>query len=144
MTVIDKNSDGFEETSVADRLIELIASMTDTEQEKLLNYLEPKIPKRKHQRHTGYIFIRYIIDNQKYKGIMKDISGGGVFVETNKSFSIGQEVFMEIPFSNITGSVKIKGLIVRLDENGIGIKFDQTKHIIMDQTRQLIMHNIKK
>ena len=123
MAEFEENSEEFEDVNVTDRLIELITKMTDEEQEKLLKGLESRQPKRKEHRQAGYVDIKYSIDGNDYEGATQDLSRGGVFIETSESFSLGQEVSMEIPFSNSSEIVKIKGEIVRITPEGIGVKF---------------------
>ena len=123
MTEFEEYSEEFEEVSVTDRLIEIITKMTDEEQEKLLKDIESQLPKRKEHRQTGYIDITYSVDGKDYKGVTQDLSRGGLSIETDESFSIGQEISMEIPFSKSSESVKIKGEIVRIIPGGIGVKF---------------------
>ena len=123
MVIIDKNSEGYEEVSVTDRLIELITKMTDEEQEKLLQVLEKSQPKRGEQRQSAFTAMKFSIEGKEYKGVTHDISIGGVFIETNEDFSVGQEIFMDIPFSKSKTSVKKKGKIVRVKSEGIGVRF---------------------
>jgi len=123
MVIIDKNSNGYEEISVTDRLIELITQMTDEEQEKLLKVLEKSQPKRREQRQAAFIDITFSVEGKEYKGVTYDISLGGLFVETNGVFSVGQEILMNIPFSKSKKLVEKKGEIVRVKPEGIGVKF---------------------
>ena len=123
MAIIDKNSEGYEDVSVTDRLIELITKMTDEEQEKLLKVLEKSQPKRREQRQSAFVNIKFSIEGRDYKGVTHDISLGGLFIETDEVFSIGQEISIDIPFSKSQKFVKKKGKIVRVKPEGIGVKF---------------------
>ena len=54
---------------------------------------------------------------------IRDISVGGVFVETSEAFSVGQHV--KLMFSPPGGGepVEINGQVVRILKDGIGVKF---------------------
>ncbi len=54
---------------------------------------------------------------------IRNISLGGTFVETMEIFPIGQEINLSIPFSDQSKYVKVKGKVVRIEEEGIGVKF---------------------
>jgi len=58
-----------------------------------------------------------------YKDYIKDISAGGVFIETRMPFSVGQEVSLAFPLPNYQKYIKIIGEIVRISPHGIGVKF---------------------
>jgi len=53
----------------------------------------------------------------------KDISAGGVFIETRMPFRVGQEALPSFPLSNYQKYIKISGELVRITPHGIGVKF---------------------
>lgn len=123
MAIIDKDSDGYEDVSVTDRLIELITKMTDEEQEQLLKALERRKPKRREARKTAFIDVVFTVDGREFSGVAQDLSLGGIFIETSQEFDVGKEVSMEIPLSNASRSVRVKGRIARVEPGGIGVQF---------------------
>ena len=58
-----------------------------------------------------------------YNDFTKDISFGGVFIETSTPFSVGQEISLTFPIPNQQKHIKITGEIVRISDQGIGVKF---------------------
>lgn len=54
----------------------------------------------------------------------RDISLDGIFVETKDTVAQGEDVQLSIPFSNHDRQIKMKGKVVRISDDGIGIQFD--------------------
>jgi Tfp pilus assembly protein PilZ len=88
---------------------------------------EPAPPKknrdsRKHPRKPFVKSVYFGTQNDYYKGLIQNISRGGVFIETVDSFSVGQVIKLVIPGNDFDKFVAIKAEVVRLAEDGIGVK----------------------
>ncbi len=133
MTTFGKQS---KESSATARLFELIENMSEDEQLTLLKELKqrPFKERRKHERKPFFIVVDYSAEERVYKDWIKNISAGGVFIETHMPFSVGQEVSLTFPLPNYQKYIKIIGKVVRIDLQGIGVRFkmanqDQEKMI---------------
>lgn len=69
------------------------------------------------------------------KLLTKDISSGGVFIETDQSLPLSTQVLMEIQFTpSITHKtdkqtfVKLKGQVLRTTDKGMAIQFLEDQH----------------
>jgi len=87
--------------------------------------------KREHARHTVDIPVGFIVQGRLYQGQIKNmgkegwvknIKTGGVFIETEMSFSIGQVISMTYSSPHFGEKNKI-GKIVWISPQGIGVKF---------------------
>ncbi len=67
--------------------------------------------------------IYYATQDRAYRNLSRDMSVGGLFVETWEPFSVGQMITLSIPLTDNQGSVKFEGEVVRTDPQGIGVKF---------------------
>lgn len=68
--------------------------------------------------------VDYSVGNSVYTAPIKNISNGGVFIETNEPFRIGTDVAMLFSdYSNID-LIKVVGDVVRRIPEGIAVKFD--------------------
>ncbi len=67
------------------------------------------------------IFFNY--RNQQYKGLIKNISRGGVFIETGAKFLFGQSIELLIPNINLDKRRRLQGWIVHSSKSGIGVTF---------------------
>jgi len=80
---------------------------------------------RAHLRELYRKEIVFIAENTEYKGLITDISRGGAFIQTKTKMSLGQTINLCIQGDQSCKDVNIKGWVVRLSPNGIGIKFDR-------------------
>jgi Tfp pilus assembly protein PilZ len=78
---------------------------------------------RRHPRKSYEMLVLYATDHCFYEGSIKDISNGGIFIETNKDLYVGQTLTLAIPTRKPRKEVKLKGEIVRIEPHGLGIKF---------------------
>ena len=85
--------------------------------------LAEKAELRKNARRRFCKAVFLILVNDYYQGMSKNISRGGIFIETRNHFSIGKIIKLVIPGTKIDNGVMIKGKVVHIDQNGIGVKF---------------------
>ena len=129
-----------DETDVTARLIALIKDLSEQEQQELLNDLEERIlkGKRQHERKPFFMVVDYSSNDRVFQDYIQDISVGGVFIETRMPFSIGQEISLTFPLPNYQKSIKIGGVIVRTDSNGVGVEFKIADEDQKDLIKKLI------
>ena len=78
---------------------------------------------RKHPRRSFGRPVLYATRNRFFKGTIKDISKGGVFIEAPDMMAVGQPLTLAIPSGDQGQGLKLKGEIVRIDPNGLAIRF---------------------
>ena len=78
---------------------------------------------RKYPRKPCLKSVFFSCDDQTYAGLIKNISRGGVFIETTDKFFFGQSIELVIPNTRIDGGKPIPGWIVHLSDTGIGVTF---------------------
>ena len=81
--------------------------------------------KRKYTRMLCNVDAGYTSNELFGHEYITDISLGGVFVETGETFPVGQKIRLSIPYSMQEKYVKVEGTVVRVAENGIGVKFHE-------------------
>ena len=74
--------------------------------------------------------VRFKHENKIHNGWIKDISRGGIFIETRLCFPIGKIVVFTIPAKKTGKRIRIKGWIVRHSEAGFAVKFDRRTEFI--------------
>ena len=117
---------------VRGRLFELIFNMSNAEAEELLKKLEYEKEskhevqeKRKYPRKSAFIAVDCLGYNCKFTDFIQNLSVGGLYIETQIPLFVGQELSISFfPLDNEI-LVKITGSIVRIDEKGIGIQFNE-------------------
>ena len=81
--------------------------------------------KRHHERRKYGADIVFVHQDKAYRGIVKNLSLGGTFIVTPSVnlFSKGDLVTLTIPFTSGKRSIKRKGLIIWLNNEGFAIEF---------------------
>lgn len=78
---------------------------------------------RKHDRKDFFMIIDYNVNDQYHRDFIQDISESGVFIKTSQAFSTGQKIQMTFMSPDYQKPFKIKGEIVRIHTDGVGVKF---------------------
>lgn len=82
------------------------------------------VKKRHHPRKAFRLNVRMSHGGSSSEYFARDISLGGVFVETTEKLEAGQKVEISLPFANQNRHIKMNGKVVRITDDGIGIQFD--------------------
>jgi len=121
--------EAFDNEDVTVQLIRLILDMPYENQASLLMQLtgKPLIPletkERDEQRKAFTSGVSFAVQGIEYTGVSEDISSGGMFIKTDASFSLGEIMVLKILSTNRKKQVKIPAEIVRIKEDGIGVRF---------------------
>ena len=91
-------------------------SLQDEEQQE-------KTDLREHPRKPYSKIALFTSGKHFYKGLIKNISRRGVFVETKGIFNLGQIIKLVIPGTSIDNGVMLKGEVIRCSTTGIGVEF---------------------
>ena len=100
------------------------------------NPLNAEKDPREYPRTPYHKSIRLTFRDQNYPGEFRNISRGGVFIETDIQFPIGNQIRIAMPGSKIRSNFHLKGLIVRINTDGFGVKFDRRPNENFDNRRQ--------
>lgn len=111
-------------------IFEIIDNMSDKEVRQLLKNLEnwqkSKNEKRTHPRRSTYMDITYLSDQRRiFKDFVRNISAGGLYVETNLVTEVGQKLTMTFSHPDSSYPIKVLGRIIRVEPNGFGVKFNK-------------------
>ena len=117
---------------VHSRTSEIIYSMSEIETQKLLKGLEKwqqsKLDdKREHSREHTSIYAFFKTNSLSFRDFIKNLSTGGLFIETGIPLSVNKELFISFLHPDSGTLIKVAGKIVRIDSKGIGVKFDQPR-----------------
>ncbi len=113
------------QTDVTFRLFELITDMDLAAQMTLLEELEKKQTRktRKHKRRNTNLTVYYATHDRAYRDMIQNISPTGVFIETGEPFNVGQEILLNFTPTRHSEPIKVRGQVVRITDEGIGVKF---------------------
>lgn len=117
---------------VRSRLFDLILVTPDAELRQLLEELikrQESRPEnlREYYREDVSIEVECTADNVKCQDSIKNISSGGIFIETEENFSMGQKIMVtfSIPKFNFDNKITLVGEVVRVEPSGVGVKFNE-------------------
>lgn len=123
--------------AIIHRIVALLNNMSENRLLSLLSYLEEKPSKWKRKSPRKSCFISVDYDTMDYSGNKRihNLSSSGAYIEAGESFALGQDIILwlsapdeENPF------IKIPAKVVRRDQKGIGVEFDQ----LTDDQRKII------
>jgi Tfp pilus assembly protein PilZ/uncharacterized Zn finger protein (UPF0148 family) len=134
-----------EKKRVAQQLFDLIKKMSKDQMLSLLEAAEEIHGKKKraHERFPCLITADCVYQDRAINEYVKDISEGGLYLETSESFDEGEEIAMTISFSHHSKPFKITGEIVRTTPQGIGVQF-KTMSQIQEELIQNIVKQVQK
>lgn len=117
-------------SAITAKLFGLILRMPIEERRSLLSDLEAKAGAKKRQepREDYFMVVQYAVGDKLSSGYIKNISPGGIFIETPsdilKNITCGNRITLTFSHPATQKNVKINGEIVRVEDSGIGINFD--------------------
>ena len=127
--IIDMNED--QQT----QLLEQLSEMTyETAPSRTISLDDYEASMRGDPRKPCLIQVLGNIENHTFKSYIIDISTVGVFIETNESFRVGQDIGLAFTLPGQNKLMKVPGKIAWKGLQGIGVKFvkltpDQEKRI---------------
>lgn len=97
---------------------------------------------REYPRLACYLLVDFATNGKAYRSCIRDISAGGVFIETTDDFDKNQKVALcfSLMESNETLPFRIQGRVTRVYPDGIGVQYEN----ITKYQRDIIDALIKK
>jgi len=116
---------GVDKARITARLLRLISDMPIGQQEVLLQELEERffVDRRKFRRKAYFKEVDFAVEDRAYQEFIRDISAGGLFIETRSPMAVGQDITLILSFPKHERPIKIVGEIIRATQGGIGVKF---------------------
>ena len=97
---------------------------------------------REYPRLACYIIVDFATSDKAYRSCIRDISAGGVFIESTDSFKVGQEIALCFTISESEEKLpfKTKGKVTRLYPDGIGVQYVDISQYQRDIIDALVKH----
>ena len=70
--------------------------------------------------------VNYAAQGEAYEDFVQDISAGGIFIETQIHFVLGQSLAITLPLPGHQHFIQVTGEVVRQTPHGIGVRFNKT------------------
>jgi len=125
---------------VIPKLFQLVLNLPEEKQTALLEYAEDllTVEKRAYIRKSCTIPVSFATYDRVYADTIKNISQRGVFIETQHPLFVGEEIILTFSITGFDKPLKIKGEIVQVNRNGIGIEFKDMSPYIEEMLATLI------
>jgi Tfp pilus assembly protein PilZ len=125
---------------VIPKLFQLVLNLPEEKQNVLLKYAEDLLTdeRRAYIRKSCSITVNYATYDRYYTDTIKNISQKGVFIESQRPLFVGEEVAMSFTIAGFDKPLKIKGEIVQVNRNGIGVEFKDMSPYIEEMLATLI------
>jgi len=139
---------------VVERLINKIKSMQPDQQLRLLEMIddgllapaeEEEIPgsdpqggQRQYARKPYFMTVDYAVRDRCFRDFIKDISAGGVFIETHHLFPVGETISLSFMVPRYPVPVKIAGRIARVSPDGLGIEFLKENKELIKELKMIV------
>ena len=93
---------------------------------RLENWHHSKIAElREHPRKSSFIPAECLSDGVSFTDFIQNISNGGVFIQTEVGFYVGQQITMTFSLPEVEKDITVSGKVVRFDSQGISVQFDK-------------------
>lgn len=128
------------EVEVTEEIMDCVNRLPETKQAKLLNMLKTWVAKfpREHQRAECLEPVYYSTQDRLYKDIFVNFSAGGLFIETRDPIAVDQKVSLAFTFPNNDLPFKITGSVVRVDSDGVGVKFNTQSQVQVEMLKNQV------
>lgn len=117
---------------VQDRLIRMIMEMSDTERKELLirweQYRQNEM--REYPRKPALIPVDCSSFEACFTDFIQDISSGGVFIQTDGHFFVGQQITLTFTIPKAEEDISVSGEVIRVNTRGIGVRFNEPLPIV--------------
>ncbi len=108
-----------------DIITEKARGLTKQQQEDVLNYIQSLYDPREYARFSQTIEIDAVVGNRVIQSDTRDISAGGVFVNTNATLEPCSAARIVFSIPGQDRPFKLHGKIVRTEKEGAGVQFDE-------------------
>ena len=122
------------------KLINLVLNLSSEEQRFLLKKIDKLNlkEKRTYPRKVCRIPVRYYYNEGIFNNFIVNISLGGCFIETQKPFSVGEKLLMDIQLEGNAKSIRVKGEVTNANRMGMGIVFEEVSDDLLGKLGNLL------
>ena len=108
-----------------DQITEKARALTKSQQEDVLNYIQSLYDPREYNRSPQRLEIDAVVGDRIIQSDTRDISAGGVFINTNAPLEPGSAARVVFSIPGQEKPFKLHSKIVRTEEEGVAIQFDK-------------------
>jgi Tfp pilus assembly protein PilZ len=84
-----------------------------------------KADQRAFPRFDCHVKVDFDINDWSYEGVIKNISLGGIYLQTNHPITVGNEIIVALSSLDKSRLCNVRGKVIRRDAVGIGVQFNE-------------------
>jgi Tfp pilus assembly protein PilZ len=130
------------------RLVEIISDMakklSSKQQHDVINYIKiitKEDEKRDTARKSVMVSVNYSVKHELYSDMLENISAGGAFICSTRLFQIGNPTTIIVSQPKMEKSIRVKGEIVRMTDEGFGVKFTEKMDGMLSHLQNVLAEN---
>ena len=122
------------------KLFDAILKLSREQQTQVMIYVEELLAENKRiaVRKACNIPVSYATQGRIYSDGIVDISKNGLFIETKRLLTVGDDIVLSFNMHGYDRPFKIMGNIVRSNQQGIGVEFKEIKPYIAEMLGSLV------
>jgi Tfp pilus assembly protein PilZ len=124
---------------IEEPLMNLLLESRRRQDERQMPPVKSSKAMRRSERVDCLVSIEWDLDDWSYRSVVRDISFGGAFIETDQPVQLGEEVTLSFTVGDPPQTCRISATVRRRDERGIGVGFEQ-----LDPQQQQVVEGIMK
>jgi len=102
--------------------VKIIGTPTGSEKTEFRRRDFTAADRRKHERKTINKEVYFVYGNDYFIGFIQNIGKSGMFIKSEGDFKVDEFVKLTIPNTKYDKGIMIKAKIIRVNDNGIGVK----------------------
>lgn len=95
--------------------------------------------RRQTTRAPVTVRIEYETVDSLFSEFTRNINEGGVFIETEKPLGLDEQVQLQFHLPAGAEPVKVSGRVVRVEQTGMGIEFDELDRAARERINRLVV-----
>ena len=126
--------------TIISELFRIVIELNQEQQKEVLDHAEQLLVKDKREniRRSCDISVNYAANDRVYSNQITNISANGLFIETRRPLSMGEEVILAFNLEGFDQSLKLRGKIARANHSGIGVAFKNISPHIEEMIRVIV------
>ena len=126
------------------KLFQVVLNLGEEQQQALLHHAEDLLVReqRTNFRTPCDIPINYAAFDRVYTNHIKNISPGGLFIETQRPLLVGDEITMTFRLEGLEKPLTLKGEVAQANRIGVGVEFKEISPAV-EQMLQMLLDSKK-
>ena len=80
--------------------------------------------RRRFPRHIALFSAKYTVKSGTYRDLISNVSAGGIYIRTWRAIADGERIRLRFPIVAFDRRPDVMGTVVRSQEKGFAVKFD--------------------